>query len=126
MKTNQEILRQMKRLYYSKDNEYIDWMGFRITDENYPSYHHIIKVESLKRQNNSIDATISNGAYLGKKSHELLHRIEQYDNELYDIWNKLFLIINKMKSYPTDDIWKIVFDLQEKTLEIDKNNKKTK
>lgn len=123
IKLNNEILKQMKKIYYPKDKEYLDWMGFKIDDINKLSYHHIIKAEDLRGNNESDLATISNGAYLGKKSHELLHRIENKDKDLYEAWNYIFLVINKMNSYPIDDIWKIIFELQEKSLMLEKNNK---
>ena len=118
IKLNNEILKQMKKIYYPKGKEYIDWMGFKITEENKPSYHHIKKAEDLKKENESADATIENGAYLGKKSHEMLHRIEVIDKDLYDAWNHLFLLINKMKCYPIDDVLKIMNELKEKSIEL--------
>ena len=57
----------MKKIYYPEGVEYIDWMGFRITEENKPSYHHIVKKEDLKKEHENYDATVDNGAYLGKK-----------------------------------------------------------
>lgn len=125
IKLNNEVLHQMRKIYYPKDKEYIDWMGFKITEENKPSYHHITKAETLKNQNQSPDATIENGAYLGKKSHEMLHKIELIDKDLYDAWNYLFLLINKMKCYPIDDALKIMYELKDKSLELlDQNVKK--
>ena len=127
IKLNNEVLKQMKKIYYPKNKEYIDWMGFKITEINKPSYHHIKKAEDLRKENESDIATISNGAYLGKKSHELLHKIEHLDKELYDSWNYLFLIINKMNTYPIDDVLKIIFELQEKSINlINEQNKKCK
>ena len=84
IKINNEILKQMKKIYYTKESNYIDWMGFKIDDINKPSYHHIEKAENLRNNNESDIATIDNGAYLGKKSHELLHKIEVLDKDLYD------------------------------------------
>lgn len=124
IKLNNEILKQMKKIYYQNAPEYIDWMGFRITNENKPSYHHIKKAEDLKKDNESIDATIENGAYLGKKSHEMLHKIEVIDKDLYDAWNHLFLLINKMKCYPIDDVLKIMYELKDKSIELLNNNEK--
>lgn len=124
IKNNNEVLKRMKKIYYTKENEYLDWMGFRITDTNKPSYHHIEKAEDLRKKKENDDATIENGAYLGKKSHELLHRIEANDRDLYDAWNYLFLVINKMGCYPIDEIWKCVFDLQEKSKSYLKNEGK--
>lgn len=105
----------MKQIYYPKGCNYIDWMGYKITEENKPSYHHIEKAEELRGKKECDDATLENGAYLGKKSHELLHRIEVNDIELYNSWNYLFQLINKTGSYPTEDIWKLVFILKEKS-----------
>lgn len=124
IKLNNEILKQMKKIYYLKNKEYLDWMGFKITDINKPSYHHITKAEYLRKNNESYCATTENGAYLGKKSHELLHKIESIDKELYDSWNYIFLVINKMQIYPIDDVWDIIFELQEKTLKIENNKVK--
>ena len=122
IKLNNEVLKQMKKIYYPKNKEYIDWMGFKVTDINKPSYHHITKAETLKSQNESADATLENGAYLGKKSHEMLHKIENIDKDLYDAWNYLFLLINKMKCYPIDDVWKMVYQLNKKSIELLEKN----
>ena len=124
IKLNNEILKQMRKIYYQKDKEYIDWMGFKITEENKPSYHHITKAENLRKANESDDATLENGAYLGKKSHEMLHKIEVIDKDLYDAWNYLFLIINKMKCYPIDDVLNIMYELKEKSINLLNDDKK--
>ena len=124
IKLNNEVLKKMRKIYYSKNVEYIDWMGFRITEENKPSYHHITKAEELRNNNENDDATLENGAYLGKKSHELLHKIEVLDKDLYNSWNYLFSVINKMKCYPIDDVWYLVNELKEKSLELLNQNKK--
>ena len=125
MKINNEILKQMKKIYYVKGKDYLDWMGFKITNENKPSYHHIVKAYDLRENDQSDVATLENGAYLGKKSHELLHKIEYLDNDLYIAWNKLFLLINKNKEYPKEDIWQYVFKLKEESLNtLEKDNQK--
>ena len=124
IKINNEILKEMKKIYYKKGYEYIDWMGFKIDDINKPSYHHIEKAENLRNNNESDIATIDNGAYLGKKSHELLHKIEVLDKDLYDSWNYLFLLINKMKTYPIDDVWDLVYELKDKSLNLVNKEKK--
>jgi hypothetical protein len=101
-------------------------MGYLITEENKPSYHHIVKAEELKKNNESDEATIENGAYLGKVSHEMLHQIELLDHDLYESWNYLFLIINRMGIYPIPDVWKMVYnlrDISENLLYNDKNSK---
>lgn len=115
---NREILRQMRGIYYPKDKEYKDWMGYPITDNNKPSYHHIVKKEELKRLKQKTDATVKNGAYLGKRSHEKLHHIEILDEELYECWNYIFLVINRMKTYPIEDVWKMIEGLQNSSEEL--------
>ena len=125
IKVNNEVLKQMRRIFYPKGFPYIDWMGFKVTEENKPSYHHIEKAEVLRKKNESDIATIDNGAYLGKKSHELLHKIEMIDRELYNCWNDLFLEINQLRQYPTDEIWEEVINLQDRSIKIiEKSSKK--
>ena len=125
IKNNRETLHQMKKIYYPLGKEYIDWMGFRITEENKPSYHHIEKAEDLRRKHESDIATVENGAYLGKKSHELLHKIEKIDKNIYIMWNQLFQIINETKQYPSDDLLIEVYTLQSLSIDLCKKNKKT-
>ena len=99
-------------------------MGNLITDENKPSYHHIEKAENLRKKSESDIATLDNGAYLGKVSHEQLHRIEILDIELYNEWNNLFRIINDTKTYISDELWEKIFELKELTIKIDNKSKK--
>ena len=120
---NNEILKQMKKIYYPKGELYIDWMGYRITDINKPSYHHIVKAETLKEQELKTEATIDNGAYLVKKSHELLHKIELLDKELYNSWNELFILINKEKKYPNEELISKIFELNNQTSKIIESKK---
>jgi len=125
-KNKQDVLKRMRFIYYGNISPRYDWMGYLITEENKPSYHHIVKAEELKKNNESDEATIENGAYLGKVSHEMLHQIELLDHDLYESWNYLFLIINRMGRYPIPDVWKMVYnlrDISENLLYNDKNSK---
>lgn len=125
-KNKQDVLKRMRSIYYGNISPRYDWMGYLITEENKPSYHHIVKAEVLKKNNESDEATIENGAYLGKVSHEMLHQIELLDHDLYESWNYLFLIINRMGIYPIPDVWKMVYnlrDISENLLYNDKNSK---
>lgn len=115
IKQKREILHLMKKKYYSKGVKYLDWMGYPVTEKNCPSYHHILKAEDLRSKGMSDEATLENGAYLGKKSHEKLHLIEKLDYDLYISWNDLFRLINTMGIYPIQDVWITVYLLQEKT-----------
>ncbi len=125
IKVNNEVLKQMKKIFYPKGVPYFVWMGFKVTEENKPSYHHIEKAEDLRKKKESDIATLDNGAYLGKKSHELFHKIEMIDKELYNNWNELFLEINRLREYPSEDIWDKVFNLQTISIKtIEKSSKK--
>jgi len=124
IKLNRDIYEKMKQIYYEKKNHIYDWMGNLITEENYRTYHHIEKAEDLRKNNESDQPTLENGAFLGKKSHEQLHRIEHLDYELYIEWNKLFREINDKKEVISDDLWKRVFELHDITEKIDKRNSK--
>jgi len=117
IKQKRAVLHEMKKLFYHKGAKYLDWMGYPITESNCPSYHHIEKAEDLRNDGLSDEATLENGAYLGKKSHEKLHLMEMIDHDLYLCWNDLFLLINKMGIYPIDDVWETVYLLQKRTEE---------
>lgn len=120
MNNNREVLHQMRKVFYPNGMPYLDWMGFVIDDDNKPSYHHIFEKRNLFHK----EATVSNGAYLGKRSHELLHRIELRDKELYDQWNNLFRLINYIHQYPDDHIWNVIFELRDRSIKLDEKAKK--
>lgn len=129
-KETRAILKEMKEIYYPDNKSYgefyLDWMGYKLDEQNYPSYHHIEKASVLKQKNESAKPTISNGAYLGEYSHTALHYIKTIDPELYDAWNYLFLQINRMKCYPIDDIWKMIHHLQAISMEAIENAQNSK
>ena len=125
-KDKQLVHKAMRNIYYDGIAKRYDWMGFLITEDNKPTYHHIVKREELIERGESYIATVENGAYLGKRSHELLHQIEQLDHDLYECWNDLFLMINRMKTYPIEHVWSMIFRLQELSLQTIKDNKNGK
>jgi hypothetical protein len=117
-KEKQLVLKAMRTIFYKGVVNRVDWMGYLITEDNKPSYHHIVKKEELINNNQSCAPTIENGAYLGTRSHELLHQLELIDHDLYECWNDLFLMINNMKIYPVDHVWDMVYKLQEETVDV--------
>ena len=42
-KQRQIVLKEMKKIYYKDISTRYDWMGYLITEDNKPSYHHITK-----------------------------------------------------------------------------------
>ena len=91
------ILKEMEEIYFDQHLIDLDWMGCKIDQDNYPSYHHIEKASNLRKNNESDHATVENGAYLGELSHRSLHYIETFDENLYNSWNELFKIINNQR-----------------------------
>ena len=111
---NKEVLNQMIEIYGPLE---IDWMGYKITGSNRLTYHHITE----RRKGGKSE--ISNGALLGKKSHDKLHRIEESHKELYDEYQYWFRIINDMKCHPTSEIMAIMEKLKgrlESALEVNR------
>lgn len=117
-----QVMEEMLNIYYPieyrNSEKYIDWMGYTIDDENSPTYHHITKASTLRSQSKDSKATLNNGAILGDLSHQSLHIIEKIDPNLYDLWNNIFILINKSKKYPSDDILDIISKLQKVSEEI--------
>ncbi|MCR5223783.1 MAG: hypothetical protein K6C11_01405 [Bacilli bacterium] len=125
-KEKQLVLKDMRAIYYKNAVNRVDWMGYLITEDNKPSYHHIVKKEVLINNGISCAPTVENGAYLGTRSHELLHQLELIDHDLYECWNDLFLMINKMRIYPIPDVWDMVYHLQDLTVKALSNYKSGK
>lgn len=122
---NREIYELFKEIYYDRKTHLYDWMGNLITEDNHRTYHHIVKAEDQRENGESDTPTLENGAFLGKRSHEQLHRIEHLDKELYMMWNLLFREINDSRDVITDELWEKIFDLHDITEKVDKKNKKT-
>lgn len=79
-----------------KENIEYDWMGFKITEENYISTHYIEEISY------GGDDSLDNLAVLSCLSHRYLHEQIQYDD--IDIYNKInneLRKINKNRKYPT-------------------------
>lgn len=121
---NTTIYAQMKEIYYDRKTNLIDWMGNLITEDNHRTYHHITKAEEQRDNGESDVPTLENGAFLGKRSHEQLHRIEHIDHDLYIAWNLLFREINDTRDVITEELWDRIFELHEITEKVDKSNKK--
>lgn len=123
-----EVLEEMKNIYYPNmkigDSKYLDWMGYPITNENTPSYHHIKKYIKIKSNKEAEQTTIENGAYLGEYSHIALHQIEKVDKNLYNRWNDLFKQIIIIGTYPNKETWSNIFNLQIESEELFNNNQK--
>ena len=114
-----EVLNELISIFYPDGiEEERDWMGYPITKKNSPTYHHIEKACDLRKRYESDEATLENGAILGKKSHQILNTIEQKDPELYECWQYMFYVINNMGIYPIDDVWSMIHHLKKVTQDV--------
>lgn len=89
----------MKRITLTMINKWnmedTDWLGYKLQNKDYFSYHHIIP------KRNGGKATIDNGAILTSISHPYIHIIENKDIELYIYINNLLKNINNQRYMPT-------------------------
>lgn len=72
-----------------------DWMGYRLTKDNRPTFHHIVK------ECNGGKRILDNGAIIGKENHTYLHIIEDKDLELYIYLNIILKQINEQRYMPS-------------------------
>lgn len=73
-----------------------DWMGFKITEDNPITYHH------LRKYNDGGAETVENGAILSILSHRYLHQIELYDLDIYNSINMVLRRINRTGKNATE------------------------
>ena len=121
-KMSEITLDAMRRIYASDENYGVelDWMGYEMDEEdNWATYHHIVS------ETNGGSDDIDNGAILGYRSCQMLHQIEKIDKDLYDSWNEVFLIINKMGTYPIPEVWSMIMNLQVQSEQVLKEQTKT-
>lgn len=112
-----EITREMLNIY--KPVSDLDWMNYKLVKKNL-TFHHIKKREDGGEQ------VIANGALLMPVAHQYLHIIEYKDFDTYVSINKMFEIVNRQLSEPTQEQRKIIEYLLrqfEKKHKDDKNSK---
>lgn len=84
-------------LNIKKDDTIYDWMGFKVTEENYITGHHI--VSKCDGGEDSVD----NIALLSLLSHRYLHQqIEEYDQDIFNELNSMFKILCLEKRMPNE------------------------
>lgn len=83
----------------------IDWMGYRMTEDNPYTFHHIVE----KRDGGSL--TIDNGAILTEKAHKKLNFYDLFCKEAYNEYQRLFKIINKSKAPIADEMYEEIYYL---------------
>ena len=94
------IIKDMLEIYVPNSN--LDWMNYRIYDPKDLTFHHIIKREDGGKEK------ISNGAILLREPHQYLHVIEYKALDVYISLNKIFEIVNKQNTEPTEEQREIV------------------
>lgn len=92
----------------------IDWLGFRVTKNNYYTYHHIFKKVYGEYSNLYPLYPIHNGAILSLYSHAYIHTLEQLNPELYREFNNAFKELALTMLPPTDEYFANISRLLEK------------
>ncbi len=105
----------MMKIYNTFD---IDWMGDAIGSLSDLTRHHIVKKEK-----GGID-DISNYALLTRKSHELLHYLEDNYYSEYVKLNYLFLMLNRTNKTPTSDYFETIKSIMKKVRKDIKNKRR--
>lgn len=105
----------MMKIYNTFD---IDWMGDVIGSLSDLTRHHIVKKEK-----GGID-DISNYALLTRKSHELLHYLEDNYYSEYVKLNYLFLMLNRTNKTPTSDYFETIKSIMKKVRKGIKNKRR--
>lgn len=88
------VLVQMLQIFKPKG---IDWMGYKLTQKNPYTYHHI------KERRNGGPETITNGAILTRKAHDDLNELDMYCQEGYEAFQNLFRYINSLQRELTEE-----------------------
>ena len=113
-------LELMIKIYETYD---VDWMGDEIKNLSDLTRHHIIKKE------HGGENGISNYALLTKRSHSLLHYLEDNYNSEYNYLNSLFLELNRSLKKPTSEYYekiRVVMKRVKKEIKNEKRNRHKK
>lgn len=90
------VLCQMIKIFVPKN---MDWMGYKVTNKNPYTYHHILERRYGGKE------TIENGAILSRNAHDHLNYLEVYVPEAYDDWQRFFRYLNsKMAPLTKEDL----------------------
>lgn len=84
------------RLINEWDMDDIDWMGYKLGENEMFSYHHLVPKRAGGKEN------INNGSILGdKSSHPYIHLIESVDFEMFRYITNMLYNINSQREMPS-------------------------
>lgn len=96
-----DVLNKMIRIYKPKD---IDWMGFKMTNDNPYTFHHIIE----HRDGGLCE--ITNGAILTDSAHRYLNYLDLYIPEAYEEYQKIFRFINSLNGPIPESLYNDLYE----------------
>ena len=100
-----DVLDDMIEIYQPKG---IDWMGYKLTEENPYTFHHI------KEKRYGGKEEVKNGAILTKDAHAYLNYLDQYCPEAYQEYQKIFRYINDFDGPIPEHLYSMIYqNLQE-------------
>ena len=82
-----------------------DWMNFKISKNNPPTYHHI------KERRSGGKLTIENGAILSNFAHQLLNILDRFCKKAYNDLQNVFIKINNSNLPPTNEMVKEIDEI---------------
>lgn len=79
----------------------VDIFNYLITEENFITYHHVIKCEDLKALEFSREKTFLNGIAISHFGHGYYHYIEEFCPDIYINISKIVLLLVRERRVPT-------------------------
>ena len=112
-----QVTKEMIKIYKPLD---LDWMNYRVTQNNPITFHHIKKAEHGGLY------TFDNGALITINAHQYLNIIEYKEIKIYEMLNKMFELINKQRHAPTEEQREVIEYLLNEFYNLHKDDKTSK
>ena len=88
---------------YEPDDE--DWMGFKLSDNNTYTFHHIRERRVGGKE------VLENGAILTHFGHQFLNHLDSHNKRAYNDYQNIFRRINKSRGPIDDDLKEDIYDM---------------
>lgn len=95
-----QVTKDLSKIYVIND---IDIFNYVITEENFITYHHVIKCADLKILEFSREKTFENGIAISHFGHGYFHYIEEFAPDIYFQLNLILLLLVKERRLPTNE-----------------------
>lgn len=96
------VLTSMIEMYDPQDE---DWMGFKYSENNYYTFHHI------RERRAGGKAELENGAILTTYAHQFLNMLDSHYKKAYNDYQHIFREINKNRGPIPDDLLEDIYGM---------------